>query len=161
MSEYNFLLKNYSYWCVQYMKPNIKNKLTAFVEACRKKDLRLTPQRLEIFQELARAVDHPTAEMLHQRLIVGMPTLSLDTVYRTLGTFSNLGLISKVETSESQAHFEVSNVQHHHLICRECKEIIDFQWQYVDNALLPEEVLSWGVIERKNIVIYGTCHKCL
>ncbi|MCD6187428.1 MAG: transcriptional repressor [Desulfuromusa sp.] len=143
------------------MKLTMKNELDAFAEACREKDLRLTPQRLEIFKELAQATDHPTAETLHQRLIQGMPTLSLDTVYRTLGTFANLGLVNKVETSESQAYFEVSQVQHHHLICRKCKEIIDFQWQYIDNAALPEEVNSWGKIERKNIVVYGTCHKCL
>jgi len=143
------------------MKLTMKNELDAFAEACREKDLRLTPQRLEIFKELAQATDHPTAETLHQRLIQGMPTLSLDTVYRTLGTFANLGLVNKVETSESQAYFEVAQVQHHHLICRKCKEIIDFQWQYIDNAALPEEVNSWGKIERKNIVVYGTCHKCL
>ena len=116
------------------MKLTLKNQLDAFAQACRDKDLRLTPQRLEIFKGLARATDHPTAEILHQRLIKGMPTLSLDTVYRTLGTFANLSLINKVETSESQAHFEVSQVQHHHLICRKCKEIIDFQWQSIDNA---------------------------
>ena len=143
------------------MKVTLKNELDAFVESCRDKDLRLTPQRLEIFKALATATDHPTAETLHQRLIPGMPTLSLDTVYRTLGTFANLGLVNKVETSESQAHFEVSQVQHHHLICRKCKEIIDFQWKYIDKASLPEEVNSWGKIERKNIVVYGTCHKCL
>ncbi|MEA3362862.1 MAG: Fur family transcriptional regulator [Thermodesulfobacteriota bacterium] len=143
------------------MKPTLKNQLDAFAQACRDKDLRLTPQRLEIFKELARATDHPTAEILHQRLMQGMPTLSLDTVYRTLGTFANLNLINRVETSESQAHFEVSHVQHHHLICRECKEIIDFHWQYIDDASLPEEVHSWGRIDRKNIVVYGTCHKCL
>ena len=143
------------------MQSTLKNELDAFVEACREKDLRVTPQRLEIFKELVQATDHPTAEILHQRLIQGMPTLSLDTVYRTLGTFANLGLVNKVETSESQAHFEVSHVQHHHLICRKCKEIIDFKWNYIDNAALPEEVKCWGKIERKNIVVYGTCHKCL
>ena len=143
------------------MKFDMKNKLITFAAACREKGLRLTPQRQEIFKELARAIDHPTAETLHQRLILRMPNLSIDTVYRTLGTFANLGLINKVETSESQAHFEVSQVQHHHLICRKCKDIIDFQWQYIDAAALPEEVFSWGRIERKSIVAYGICHKCL
>ena len=143
------------------MKFGMKNKLSTFAVACREKGLRLTPQRLEIFKELVQATDHPTAETLHQRLILGMPTLSIDTVYRTLGTFANLGLVTKVETSESQAHFEASQVPHHHLICRKCKDIIDFQWQSIDTATLPEEVFSWGRIERKSIVIYGICHKCL
>ncbi|MCK5913621.1 MAG: transcriptional repressor [Desulfuromusa sp.] len=135
--------------------------MDVFVEVCREKNLRLTPQRLEIFKALMQATDHPTAEILHQRLILRMPTLSLDTVYRTLGTFVNLGLASKVETSESQAHFEVSQMRHHHLICRKCHNIVDFQWQYMDEAILPEEVFSWGQIEHKSIIVYGLCHKCL
>ncbi len=133
----------------------------AFQDACRKAGLRLTPQRLEIFRELAAAKDHPTAEILHQRLSWKMPSLSLDTVYRTLGTFASHGLINKVETVESQARFEVAQLLHHHLICQQCKEIIDFQWQFIDQAPLPDEVHAWGRVERRNLVAYGTCSKCL
>jgi len=139
----------------------MSEQLSGFVERCRKHDLRVTPQRIEIFKELAKATDHPTAEMLHHRLVERMPTLSLDTVYRTLGTFSKVDLVNKVETSESQAHFEVAHIQHHHLICRKCKGIIDFQWTYIDRASLPEEVHAWGHVERKSIIVYGMCHKCL
>jgi Fur family peroxide stress response transcriptional regulator len=116
---------------------------------------------LEVFRELAKATDHPSAETLHQRLVKSMPTLSLDTVYRTLGTFASHGLIIKVETVESQARFEVVQLLHHHLICCKCKEIIDFQWQYIDEVALPEDLKVWGRIERKSVVAYGTCNKCL
>lgn len=143
------------------MRQTLKPQLTAFEDACRKASLRLTPQRLEIFRELAKAKDHPSAETLHQRLLKGMPTLSLDTVYRTLGTFASHGLVNKIETVESQARFEVAQLLHHHLICRKCKEIIDFQWQFIDDAALPEELKAWGQIERKNVVAYGTCNTCL
>jgi Fur family peroxide stress response transcriptional regulator len=143
------------------MHPTLKQQLAAFPDNCRKAGLRVTPQRLEVFRELAKATDHPSAEALHQRLVKGMPTLSLDTVYRTLGTFVSHGLINKVETAESQARYEVAQRLHHHLICRKCKEIIDFYWQTIDQAALPEELKSWGRIERKNVVAYGICQKCL
>lgn len=143
------------------MRQTLNDQLSAFEDACRKEGLRLTPQRLEIFKELAVATDHPTAEMLHQRLLVKMPTLSLDTVYRTLGTLSHHDLINKVDTVESQARFEVMHFQHHHLICQNCKEIIDFQWKSMDSAALPQEISDWGQVNRKNIVVYGTCNKCL
>ena len=139
----------------------LKDQLAAFEQACRDKELRLTPQRLEIFRELARAKDHPSAEALHQRLLKRMPTLSLDTVYRTLGTLARNGLISLVETVESQARFEVADRQHHHLICEQCREIIDFEWQEIDRADLPQGVDAWGKIIRKNVVLYGICQKCL
>ena len=139
----------------------IQEKLTAFESACRAAGLRLTHQRLEIYRELAMADNHPTAEALYQRMRKKMPTISLDTVYRTLSIFESHGLISKVDTVESQARFEAIGIRHHHLICRECKEIMDFQWQLIDDASLPKEISRWGRIDSKNVVVNGICSKCL
>lgn len=139
----------------------LSKRLDVFTKVCRERNLRLTPQRLEIFKKIAQATDHPTAEKLHQRLIKGMPTLSLDTVYRTLGTFLDIGLISKVDTIESQARFEVSEFQHHHLICEQCHKIIDFEWRQVDELELPDQVQSLGNFKRKKVVVYGICQDCL
>ena len=77
-------------------KPNLemRENLTAFEHACRNAGLRLTYQRLEIYGELARSFDHPSVELLHQRLRRKIPTISLDTVYRTLATFAGLGLVN-------------------------------------------------------------------
>jgi Fur family transcriptional regulator, peroxide stress response regulator len=143
------------------MKPVAEERLAAFEIACRRLGLRLTPQRLEIFRALIELADHPTAEQLHQRLQRKMPTLSLDTVYRTLGTLTRHGLVNKVDTVESQAHFEVHEGPHHHLICHKCREIIDFDWPLVDDSELPEKVQSWGEINRRSVTIYGVCGKCL
>lgn len=140
---------------------SIEEQLTAFEQACREAGLRLTHQRLEIYRELALAVDHPSAEALHQRLRAKIPTISLDTVYRTLATFASHGLINKVETTESQARFEVTQMRHHHLICRQCKQIMDFQWRLIDEVSLPEEIGKWGRIENRNVVVYGICNACL
>ena len=84
----------------------IQKKLENFETACRESGLKVTHQRLEIFRELAAADDHPTAETLYNRLQKVMPTLSLDTVYRTLTTFEEHDLISRVQTTESHARFE-------------------------------------------------------
>jgi len=139
----------------------IQEKLAAFESACREAGLRITHQRLELYRELAKADDHPTAEMLYQRLRKAMPTISLDTVYRTMSTYENHGLIGKVDTVESQARYEAIGVRHHHLICRRCKEIMDFQWQQIDEAPLPFEISKWGRIDNKNVVVYGVCCSCL
>lgn len=67
---------------------NRNDELARFKDVYRRAGLRLTPQRLEIFRELAESTDHPSVEELHRRLVVKFPTLSLDTVYRTLGTLA-------------------------------------------------------------------------
>ncbi|BCS55744.1 Fur family transcriptional regulator [Geobacter sp. SVR] len=140
---------------------SIEKRLAAFEQACRAAGLRLTHQRLEIYRQLALSRNHPTAEALYLELRKKIPTVSLDTVYRTLTTFASHGLINKVETIESQAHFEVTHEQHHHLICSRCKEIIDFEWRTVDDADLPEAVASWGRIDTRSVVVSGICRKCL
>ena len=140
---------------------SINGKLAAFGNACREAGLRLTHQRLEIYSELAIAADHPTAETIYQRIRKKIPTISLDTVYRTLATFARHGLINKIETVESQARFEVKITRHHHLICRKCNKITDFQWQSLDDVKLPVEISRWGRVENRNVIVYGICNECM
>lgn len=136
-------------------------QLSDFETSCRNSGLKVTHQRLEIFRELLASSDHPTADMIHQRIRNKLPTVSLDTVYRTLATLSDCGLINRVNTSESLARFEVSRIRHHHLICRRCGDIKDFMWPLIDRAELPDEISNWGEIKDKNLVAYGVCSKCL
>lgn len=138
----------------------LQEQLNAFEAACRKAGLKVTHQRLEVYRELLLAVDHPTAESLHHRLRGRLPTISLDTVYRTLATLAKHGLINRVETAESLSRFEVARIPHHHLICRECGEIVDFTWSLIDEAAIPAEISAWGKIDHKSLVIYGVCTRC-
>ena len=127
---------------------------------CRDTGMRRTQQRLEVFSELAHASDHPSPETLHRRLLPRMPSLSLDTVYRTLATLAHYNLVQKVETFQSQVRYETVQAPHHHLICRECQDILDFPWSSFDILKLPKETGSWGVVEKKSAVLTGICGKC-
>jgi Fur family transcriptional regulator, peroxide stress response regulator len=127
---------------------------------CRDAGLKLTQQRLEVYSELAHASDHPSPETLHRRLLPRMPSLSLDTVYRTLATLAQYNLVQKVETFQSQVRYEAMQPSHHHLICRECQAISDFPWSSFDSIKLPKDTDSWGIIERKSAVLTGLCREC-
>ncbi|MBN1626464.1 MAG: transcriptional repressor [Deltaproteobacteria bacterium] len=140
---------------------SMDEQLLDFETSCRNSGLKVTHQRMEIFRELLTADDHPTADILHQRIRNKLPTVSLDTVYRTLATLADCGLINRVNTSESLARFEVRKAPHHHLICRRCGVIKDFIWPFIDKAELPDGIANWGEIKDKNLVAYGICRKCL
>lgn len=127
---------------------------------CRETGLKLTQQRLEVYNELAHASDHPSPETLYRRLLPRMPSLSLDTVYRTLATLAQHNLVQKVETFQSQVRYEAVQQRHHHLICRECQSISDFAWASFDAAALPGEADLWGAVERKSVVLTGLCKEC-
>lgn len=132
-----------------------------FSAACRSAGLKLTHQRYKIYLELLQSRDHPAADALHKRLLLKIPTISMDTVYRTLATFEQHGLISRVQTVESHARFEARLNHHHHLICSVCNEIIDFQWGHFDRSPLPEDLREWGTVNNKQVVVYGVCSNCL
>jgi len=135
--------------------------INSFVQVCRESGLKVTHQRIEIYRELMESHDHPSAELLHKRLAEKMPTISLDTVYRTLATLEQYGLVSRIQTAGSLARFEAVTTPHHHLICSKCNNIADFHWPILETFELPASVEQWGQIKSKNIVVYGICSNCL
>ena len=139
---------------------SFEKPLKDFKEICRKEGLKITHQRLEIFKELLNSQDHPTVEKLYQRLLPKLPTISLDTIYRTLTTLEQHGLVVRVQSQESQARFEGKMDEHHHAICKKCGKITDFNWEFPQEADLPDEILNWGKIFRKNITLHGLCAQC-
>jgi Fur family peroxide stress response transcriptional regulator len=59
-------------------------RLERFRTAAREAGIRLTPQRLAIFEAVANNAAHPSAESVYRSVRESMPTVSLDTIYRTL-----------------------------------------------------------------------------
>ena len=141
--------------------PDYHEQIAAFEETCRAHGLKITHQRLEIYRALLESTQHPSAETLYKGLVQRIPSLSLDTVYRTLATFEELGLVTRVQTVQSQTRYEAQVMHHHHLICDKCKSIFDFQWQGFDDIGVPEEVSRLGRISSRNVTLKGICNACL
>ena len=141
--------------------PDVQNKMREFQKICRSNGLKLTHQRLQIFSELASSSEHPSAESIYKSLVSRYPSLSLDTVYRTLFTFEKLGIISKVQALDDRARFDGNPVPHHHMVCTKCKNIIDFYWPAFDDMQLPHETKKWGRVKSIQVELRGGCDSCL
>lgn len=138
----------------------INKQVDFLARQCQKLGLKLTNQRVEIYRALFDSCDHPSAESLHKRLLSKLPSLSVDTVYRTLGTFCEYGLALKLPTAESQARFEIQTTPHHHVICNTCRGITNLHDIAQDEAL-SRKLNSWGQIITQHVVVYGVCQNCL
>ena len=75
---------------------DVERRIEQFKAAARNSGVKLTHQRIEIFREIASSVEHPDAEAVFRGVQPRMPTVSLDTVYRTLWMLHDLGMISVV-----------------------------------------------------------------
>jgi Fe2+ or Zn2+ uptake regulation protein len=89
--------------------------------------LRNTSQRASILEIIRRGQGHLDADEVHRRARKTQPRLSLSTVYRTLQTLKELGLIEEVHLDETHHHYEIKDAdEHHHLICLGCGKVVEF-----------------------------------
>jgi Fur family transcriptional regulator, peroxide stress response regulator len=131
-----------------------------FYDKCAEKGLKITPQRSLIFDELSKATDHPTADAIYKRVRKNLPNLSFDTVYRTLLSFTEIGIVALVEGYGEQKRFEPNLHQHHHFRCIRCHTIYDFENDSYNDIDVPAAVQKKGVIINKRVVLEGICFKC-
>jgi Fur family peroxide stress response transcriptional regulator len=139
----------------------VEAKLKTFRGVCKESGIRLTHQRLELFREIAAADDHPSAEDIYRRTRTRMPTISLDTVYRTLATFERRGVISRLQALGEKGRFDPNPSPHNHLVCVRCKKVQDFHWSAFGKLGLPSESKGWGRVESKHAELRGLCRECL
>ena len=138
----------------------VEQRMARFEEACRNSGAKLTHQRMEIFREVAQTGDHPDAEKVFQGVRKRMPTVSMDTVYRTLWWLKDLGLITILGPARERARFDANLRRHHHFVCTQCGLTRDFYSDELDNLALPDSVLSIGRAEKTHVEVKGLCHKC-
>lgn len=138
----------------------LDDRMLTFVETCREKGLKATHQRMEIFRELAGSEEHPDAEAVYQSVRQRVPAISRDTVYRTLATLEDHGLIRKAEALSGSTRFDANTDRHHHFICTLCGTIKDFRSQALNDLPIPDSVKSYGTIESAQVQVRGVCSDC-
>ncbi len=88
--------------------------------------MKVTPSRRRLFRELAASTAHPDAETVFQTVSRRVRGLSRDTVYRTLATLEDGGLIRKVEPLSGSTRYDANLDRHHHFVCTACGKVHDF-----------------------------------
>jgi Fur family peroxide stress response transcriptional regulator len=142
-------------------KKEVEQRMKLFETVCRDEGIKLTHQRIEIFREVAQTGDHPDADQVFQRVKDRIPTVSLDTVYRTLWLLNDLGLVAKLGSSRERTHFDANLNSHHHFVCGKCGFTRDFYSNDLDNIRLPDSVGSFGEIEATHVEVRGVCRECV
>lgn len=139
----------------------IERRVEHFKEAARRAGVKLTHQRLEIFREVAGSLDHPSADAVLKALEPRMPTLSLDTVYRTLWLLNDLGLVSTLGPKRESVRFDANLAHHHHYICVRCGLAYDFESAELNDLRIPASVSEFGSIDATHVEVHGVCSSCL
>ena len=100
-------------------KQEIVSKLKQF-------DLKSTNQRVIIYDAIYGMKNHPCTENIYDCIKNENPSITLATVYKTLESFANCGLINKISTENGKVRFDPNTASHNHVHCLETNEIFDF-----------------------------------
>jgi len=142
---------------------NVQNilRFQQMIESLKSHGFRLTPQRLALVALLADTTTHPTANQLYEQLRTRFPTMSRATVYKTLSTLKELGEIQELSTGDGEARYDGYQAEPHpHLMCVQCKRIIDYPMEWPAALIAEIEAASGFQILGYEMVFYGVCPAC-
>ena len=107
------------------------------------------------------AENHPSADEIFQIVKHEYPNISFDTVNRTLMTFTQIGLLTVVESYSGSRRFDPNFEDHHHMHCLKCGRIVDFRSDDFDQLKAPEQLLQkFATVISSRVIINGICLKC-
>ena len=113
--------------------------MSKLLQKCSQAGLKMTDQRKVILKVLEDSGDHPSVDTVCDRAKKIDPSISIATVYRTLGLLDELGLVIKHDFGETYARFEVKpehdHGHHHHLIDTESGQVIEFQSEAMEELI--------------------------
>jgi Fur family transcriptional regulator, peroxide stress response regulator len=137
-----------------------QRRIEQFTQAHRENEWPVTMQRRAVFEAILEREDHPSADQVYEAVRAQLPEISRMTVYRILGNFVTLGLVTKTCHPGSVARFDPKIHQHHHLVCLDCGGIIDLEAERLNKVVWPDVRRFGFEIEDYHIHFRGRCAAC-
>ena len=121
---------------------------------------KLTPPRLAVLQVLDETDEHISRAQILERVQAVQPAIGRATVYRTLELLIRLGVVRPIYLGEQNVCFTRADRGHHHLICSECGQVVEFDECTVGQL---QETLAQRLnfdIRGHLLEFYGLCERC-
>ncbi|MGM9934192.1 Fur family transcriptional regulator [uncultured Clostridium sp.] len=126
----------------------------------KEKKLKLTPQRLAVYNYLMNTTAHPSADAIYTDIHVQYPTMSLATVYKALKTLVEVGLVQEINVGEGNFRYDGNCTAHPHVQCLKCGKVDDFNGFSLKNLnSLAQENTDYKIVSNK-VYFYGYCKDC-
>ncbi|MDD3055686.1 MAG: Fur family transcriptional regulator [Aliarcobacter sp.] len=132
--------------------------MTNYTNLLKEYDLKVTPQRVAIVEELYKN-GHMNIDDLYKKLLSKFPSVSLATIYKNINAMIEKVFLSEVKIPNTKSVYELVKIEHAHLVCSSCGYIEDIMLDS-SNILSEASKLTTFKIDSTNIVFNGLCPNC-
>lgn len=133
-----------------------------YVEMLKEKDLKVTHHRIAILKYLDEHRTHPTADEIYTELKKTNPSLSKTTVYNSLETLKQEGIIQDLSICSSETRYDFNKDMHHHFLCNKCGKIYDIDFKCPNMEEIHDQIRKQGhQINEVHGYFKGICKNCI
>lgn len=127
----------------------------------RQHNVQVTAQRIAVLRAVSER-PHCTADAVTEEVRAEIGAISRQAVYDALGMLTERGLIRRIQPAGCAALYEDRvGDNHHHLVCRRCKQLVDVDCATGDTPCLIPASDAGYQIDEAEVVYWGICPECL
>ncbi len=137
-----------------------ETRIREFKRICRERGERVTVQRIVILETVLDLDNHPSADQICDAVETRLPGIARTTVYRTLEHLARMGIITKACHPGRVTRFDPRTEIHHHLVCLDCNEFIDFEDDDLNELTIPDTSAFGFEVNDYRVQLRGICQTC-
>lgn len=120
----------------------------------------MTAQRLAVLRAV-QSNPHAAADDVVDVVRRDIGSISRQSVYDTLNSLSERGLLRRIQPMGSPARYEDRVADnHHHLICRQCNKVVDVDCAVGERPCLTASDAQGFAIDEAEVIYWGVCPEC-
>jgi Fur family ferric uptake transcriptional regulator len=135
--------------------PHADSPSPALADILRERGMRMTPQRDRVMAAVTDLV-HATPEQVASAI----PDVDLTTVYRTLETLVELGLVTHTHLGHGAPSYRLASDEHVHVVCHHCGAVIDAPPDLIERLADQLQQERGFIVDRSHFSVFGTCADC-
>lgn len=144
------------------LDPAVAERIGDFLRA---RGMRRMPSRTQVLAVLEPFNGHLSVAEIHHRLpaflTAGTATPDLATVYRTVTTLVDQGVLHALTLDGGVATYGMATAPHHHAVCTKCAAISEVPARQLSSALEHAmEGSSFALSELAGLTLRGLCPDC-
>ncbi len=122
-----------------------------------KKGIKPSLHRMKVLEYLIKMENHPTVDTIYKDILDDIPTLSKTTVYNTLKTFQDSGIVQAITIEDNEVKYDATTDKHAHFKCSKCGRLYDLP---IDTKVLHLKSVGGHLIKESQLYFKGICKSC-